>query len=119
MIMKKKLLISLFVVLSLFVHTVTRAQYVDPHYAIYLSSPLGLFSKGGVKIEHRFNLQNALLLGYTQYWGIFPATRVPLNTACILPTAVKAAVPKISSTQKAALVTPAILRIIVFHRHLY
>lgn len=67
--MKKKLLISLFVILSC---SAARAQYLDPHYAIYLSSPLGLLSKGGVKVEYRLNLQNALLLSYDQYWGIFP-----------------------------------------------
>ena len=69
--MKKKVLFSLFVLLSVSC-SVTRAQYLDPHYAIHLTSPIGLLSKGGIKVEYRINLQNALLAGYTQYWGFFP-----------------------------------------------
>ena len=70
--MKKKVLFSLFVLLSVLAGTVSRAQYLDPHFGIYFTSPLGLLSKGGVKLEYRVNQTNALLLGYTQYWGFFP-----------------------------------------------
>jgi hypothetical protein len=70
--MKKKLLVSIFVALSILSGTTARAQYLDPHYAIYLPNPLGLFSKADIKVEYRLNLQNALLLSYTQYWGFFP-----------------------------------------------
>ncbi len=69
--MKKKVLFVLFVLFSMSC-SVSRAQYLDPHYAIYLTSPLGLLSKGGLKVEYRINMQNALLLGYTHYWGFFP-----------------------------------------------
>ena len=77
--MKKKVLLTLFVLFSLFVCTESRAQYLDPHFAIYLTSPLGLLSKGGVKAEYRLNLQHALLLSYTQYWGYFPGYQSALE----------------------------------------
>ena len=70
--MKKKVPFILIILSSLFVCTESRAQYLDPHFAIYLTSPTGILSKGGIKAEYRLNLQHALLLGYTQYWGYFP-----------------------------------------------
>ena len=70
--MKKKVLFALFAFCSLFVCKESHAQYLDPHFAIYFTSPTGLLSKGGVKAEYRLNLQHALLLSYTQYWGYFP-----------------------------------------------
>ena len=70
--MKKKLLIILFILASVLSGSLARAQYLDPHFAVYLSNPLGVLSKAGVKFEYRLNLQNALLLGYDQYWGFFP-----------------------------------------------
>ena len=70
--MKKKLFISLFIVVSILSGAAARAQYLDPRFAIYLTSPFGILSKGGIKAEYRLNLQNALLLSYNQYWGFFP-----------------------------------------------
>ena len=77
--MRKKLSISLFVALSVLFCSPTRAQYIDPHYAIYLTSPLGLLSKGGAKVEYRLNLQNSLSLSYNQYWGYFPGSQGDLE----------------------------------------
>jgi len=70
--MKNKVLLSLFVLFSVLSCTVARAQYLDPRFAIYLTSPIGILSKGGLMAEYRLNQQNALLLGYSQYWGFFP-----------------------------------------------
>ena len=70
--MKKQLSVSIVILVSMLWGTAARAQYLDPRFAIYLSSPLSLLSKGGVKAEYRLDLQNSLSLGYTQYWGFFP-----------------------------------------------
>ncbi len=70
--MKNKLFIGLFSILSILSCTTARGQYLDPHYAIYVTTPISILSKGGIKFEYRINMENALLLSYTQYWGFFP-----------------------------------------------
>ena len=72
--MKRKLSLSLFILLSVLSCKV-QGQYLDPRFGIYFTSPIGVLSKAGVQGEYRVNLQNALLLSYTQYWGFFPGSQ--------------------------------------------
>ena len=84
--MKKKVLTCLCFLFSLLACTESRAQYLDPHFAIYFTSPLGVLSKGGLKFEYRLNLQHALLLSYTQYWGFFPGYQSALEYRLYFPS---------------------------------
>lgn len=83
--MKKTLLSGFFTVLSILSCGVARAQYLDPRFAIYISTPLTILSKGEIKAEYRLNLQNALLLSYTQYWGFFPGNQGALEYRLYFP----------------------------------
>jgi hypothetical protein len=59
------------VVLSIFLF-VPAVIAKEPKFGTYLSSPLGLLSKGRAKVEYCIDSNNALLASYARYWGTYP-----------------------------------------------
>ncbi len=72
MIKKTFLLPILLVLMTTFCCTEADAQYLAPRLSVHLSNPLGLVTKGGVKLQYRANNGHSFLAGYRKYWGFFP-----------------------------------------------
>ncbi len=70
--MKKNIVLSLFVLMSVLCCMEVRAQYAPPVFAIHITSPTGFFYKVGAEVEYRPYMDKALLLSFTQYYRYFP-----------------------------------------------
>ena len=55
------------------------AQLQSPRFAIYISNPVGLFSKVRFKAECKFDMHNAIQVSYADYWGFYPGEMAGLE----------------------------------------
>lgn len=77
--------LSLFVFMSVWCCPETHAQYLPPTFAVHITSPWGFVDKSGVKFEYRIYSENALLLSYTDYYGLFPGFQTALEYRIYYP----------------------------------
>jgi hypothetical protein len=50
--------------------------YTPYRWSLHISNPLGMGSKIGGRLQYRFGTANSVLLGYRQYYGVFPGTQI-------------------------------------------